>query len=125
VTGTVGDGGPHGERLHPARVGSPRLEGAELAALAAEIPEWRVVAEDGVERLERTFRMPSYRAGLGFTLAVGRLAEAADHHPAILTEFGRVTVRWWTWTVRGLHRNDIVMAAKTDYLFKARQWEAG
>jgi 4a-hydroxytetrahydrobiopterin dehydratase len=47
---------------------------------------------------------------------VGALAEADGHHPALLTEWGQVTVTWWTHKIRGLHRNDFVMAAKTDAL---------
>jgi 4a-hydroxytetrahydrobiopterin dehydratase len=27
-----------------------------------------------------------------------------------------VTVTWWTHKIRGLHRNDFIMAAKTDAL---------
>ena len=121
MTEKVG-GRPRGERLAPCRAETPRLEGADLAALAAAVPWWRLVEQDNIVRLERTSRMPSYPAALGFTAGVGRLAEAADHHPSILTEFGRVTVRWWTWTVRGLHRNDFVMAARTDRLFDGREW---
>ena len=44
------------------------------------------------------------------------LAEAEGHHPALLTEWGRVTVTWWTHKIRGLHRNDFIMAAKTEML---------
>ncbi len=120
-----GAGDPADERLAPCRAETPRLAGAELAGLAAAMPGWRVVEEGGIDRLERTYPMPTYRAALGFTLGVGGLAEAADHHPAIVTEFGRVTVRWWTWTVRGLHRNDVVMAARTDRLFDEREWAGG
>jgi len=50
------------------------------------------------------------------TNRVGALAEAEGHHPALLTEWGRVTVTWWTHKIRGLHRNDFIMAAKTDGL---------
>jgi len=35
---------------------------------------------------------------------------------ALFTEWGRVTVTWWTHKIRGLHRNDFIMAAKTDAL---------
>ena len=28
-----------------------------------------------------------------------------------------LTVTWWTHKIRGLHRNDFIMAAKTDQLF--------
>jgi 4a-hydroxytetrahydrobiopterin dehydratase len=34
-----------------------------------------------------------------------------------LTEWGKVTVTWWTHKIRGLHHNDFIMAAKTDGLY--------
>ena len=46
-----------------------------------------------------------------------RLTEEQDHHPLIITEWGRVTVQWWTHKIKGLHRNDFIMASKTDGLF--------
>ena len=46
--------------------------------------------------------------------SVGEVAEAEGHHPALLTEWGKVTVTWWTHEISGLHRNDFIMAAKTD-----------
>lgn len=72
---------------------------------------------DGVERLERQFRFANFANALEFTIRVGAIAEAEDHHPAILTEWGRVTVGWWTHVVGGLHRNDFIMAAQTDRLY--------
>jgi len=55
---------------------------------------------------------------LGLTKKVGELAEAEGHHPALLTELGRTTVTWWTHKIKGLHRNDFIMAAKTDDLYQ-------
>ena len=52
--------------------------------------------------------------------AIAELAEAEGHHPALLTEWGKVTVSWWTHKIRGLHRNDFIMAAKTDALVAER-----
>ena len=40
----------------------------------------------------------------------------SHHHPAKLTEWSRVTVTLWTHKIRGLHRNDFIMAAKTDQI---------
>ena len=82
--------------------------------LAREVPGWRIVEREGIERLERVFAFPDFVKALAFTNRVGALAEEEGHHPALLTEWGRVTVTWWTHTIRGLHRNDFVMAAKTD-----------
>ena len=61
------------------------------------------------------FQLP---AGLDFTNSVGSLAEAEGHHPRIVTEWGRVGVTWWTHKIRNLHRNDFIMAAKTDKLYE-------
>ena len=79
---------------------------------------WQVVAEAGINRLVRIFKFKNFREALAFTNGVGELAEAAGHHPAILTEWGRVTVSWWTHKIKGLHKNDFIMAARTDNLLK-------
>ena len=34
-----------------------------------------------------------------------------------LTQWGSVTVTWWTHKIGGLHRNDFVMAARTDKIY--------
>src|SRR4029434_3522610 len=67
----------------------------------------------GINRLERLYKFSNFAEALTFTNKVGELAEAEAHHPALLTEWGRVTVAWWTHKIRGLHRNDFIMAAKT------------
>ena len=102
------------ERCVECRADAPRVTGVEMAALKAEIPEWTVVERDGIARLERVFPFANFADALAFTNRVGALAEAAGHHPAITTEWGRVTVGWWTHAIGGLHRNDFIMASKTD-----------
>jgi len=75
-----------------------------------------VVEKDGIKRLERSFDFEDFVGALAFTNNVGELAEREGHHPDILTEWGRVTVSWWTHKIGGLHKNDFIMAAKTDAL---------
>jgi len=104
------------ERCVACRRDSPRVTEPEIAQLKPQIPDWRQVERDGILRLERVFELPSFTDALAFTNRVGALAEEEGHHPAILTEWGRVTVAWWTHKIRGLHRNDFIMAAKTDAL---------
>ena len=106
-----------GERCVPCRGDSPRLTADELASLRPSIPEWTVLERDGGPRLQRVFRFADFAAALAFTARVGALAETEDHHPTLTTAWGRVTVTWWTHAIGGLHRNDVVMAAKTDRLF--------
>jgi 4a-hydroxytetrahydrobiopterin dehydratase len=88
----------------------------EVADLKRQIPDWQLVERDGVAQLERTFHVLTFADALAFTNRVGALAEEEGHHPALLTEWGQVTVTWWTHKIRGLHRNDFIMAAKTDAL---------
>ena len=104
------------EKCVACRGDVPRMTEAEIAELRPTVPGWQVVERDGIARLERTYPFPDFVQALAFTSRVGEIAEAEAHHPAILTEWGRVTVTWWTHKIRGLHRNDFVMAAKTDAL---------
>jgi 4a-hydroxytetrahydrobiopterin dehydratase len=105
-----------GERCVACRRDSPRVTEAEIAELGREVSGWQVLERDGIARLERVFSFPNFADALAFTNRVGALAEEQGHHPALLTEWGRVTVTWWTHKIRGLHRNDFIMAAKTDAL---------
>jgi len=105
-----------GERCVACRRDSPQVTEAEIAELRREIPDWHIVERDGIRRLERLFQVPSFADALALTNRVGALAEEQGHHPALLTEWGGVTVTWWTHKIRALHRNDFIMAAKTDAL---------
>jgi 4a-hydroxytetrahydrobiopterin dehydratase len=96
------------------RADAPRVTEEEITELKLQIPEWQIIERDGVPQLERVFRLRNFAEALAFTNKIGALAESEGHHPAILTEWGRVTVTWWTHKIHGLHRNDFIMAAKTD-----------
>ena len=98
------------------RRGEPTVTDAEIAELQPQVPDWQLREVEGVRRLERTFRFDDFALALAFTNRVGELAEREGHHPALLTEWGRTTVTWWTHKIGGLHRNDFIMAAKTDEL---------
>ncbi len=93
--------------------GEPPVTEAESIELLAQIPEWNIWERE-TKRLERVFTFPDFAQALAFTNKVGALAEEAGHHPALLTEWGKVSVSWWTHAISGLHRNDFIMAAKTD-----------
>jgi 4a-hydroxytetrahydrobiopterin dehydratase len=101
----------------PTRGGEPTLTDEEISDLHPQVPEWQIVERDHKQRLERAFKFKNFVQALQFTNQVGDLAEAEDHHPALLTEWGKVTVTLWTHSIGGLHRNDFIMAAKTDRLY--------
>ncbi len=98
--------------------GAPTVTETEIMALSRSVPEWTVLERDGIMRLERVYRLKNFVAAMAFADAVGKVAEEEGHHPALLTEWGRVTVTWWSHKIRGLHRNDFIMAAKSDLAYQ-------
>ncbi|MEN0039462.1 MAG: 4a-hydroxytetrahydrobiopterin dehydratase [Cellvibrio sp.] len=102
------------------RADSPLMSAEALHDALTELPEWAVESVDGVNQLNRVYRFNNFVNAMTFTQAVGALAEEYGHHPALLTEWGKVKVSWWTHKINGLHENDVIMAAKTEALFLAR-----
>ena len=104
------------QKCEACQAGAPKVSDDELKALMAEIPDWAPVARDGVLQLERVYKFKNFKQAWAFANKVAELAEAEFHHPGILLEWGKVTVTWWTHAIGGLHKNDFIMAAKTDQL---------
>lgn len=102
------------EQCVPCRADSPRLTEAEIAKLHLNTPMWEIASVDGIDQLHRTFDFDTYPDALAYTLRVGQLAEQQDHHPVIITRYKAVTLEWYTHSIKGLHRNDFIMAAKAD-----------
>ena len=103
------------------RADAPKVTDDEKQSLGKEVPGWQVVELDGEEQLQGVFKLKSFAQAQAFTNKVGDLAEAENHHPAILLEYGKVTVRWWTHKIGGLHKNDYIMAARTDAAYEGMQ----
>jgi 4a-hydroxytetrahydrobiopterin dehydratase len=99
------------------RGGVPTLTDAEIEDLLFHVIGWKVNEVDGVKRLERVFEFKNFVEAMDFTNKIAVIAEEQGHHPLIVTEWGRVTVQWWTHKIQGLHRNDFIMAAKTDEVY--------
>jgi len=98
------------------RVGAPLVSQAEIEEYLPQIPDWEIIEIDGIKRLQRQYSFANFVEALAFSNKVGDIAEAEGHHPAILTEWGKVTVTWWSHKIKGLHRNDFIMASRTDDL---------
>ncbi|MDR9438385.1 MAG: 4a-hydroxytetrahydrobiopterin dehydratase [Halomonas sp.] len=106
------------QQCEACSIDAPKVSEAEIEQYRTDIPEWQIVDRDGIMQLERTFKFRNFKQALDFTQRVGEIAEQADHHPAILTEYGKVTVTWWSHKIKGLHRNDFILAARTDEVAK-------
>lgn len=97
---------------------SSQISDGEIAAFKPEIPDWEILQVDGIPRLRRTFKFDNFVNALKFTNAVGETAEEQGHHPLITLTWGQTTVDWWTHDIGGLHKNDFIMAAKSDVLYE-------
>ena len=99
---------------------APQVSDTELAEFMRALPDWAAVSkvEDGtpVLQLVRVFRFKNFKQAMAFSNRLAELAEAEGHHPGIFTEWGKVTVSWWSHSIKGLHKNDFIMAVKTDQL---------
>lgn len=92
----------------------PPATAEEIQVLKTQVPHWDVITEFAELRLQRTYHFLNFKEALAFTNSVGEIAELEGHHPVITTEWGQVTVTWWTHAIGGLHENDFIMAAKCD-----------
>ncbi len=107
-------------KCEACRPGAAAVTRDETEAFMNELSGWEIIQDGKVPMLRRVYRFDDFAKALAFTNEVGRLAEAEDHHPSLVTEWGQVTVTWWTHALPGLHLNDFVMAARCDRLWQAR-----
>jgi 4a-hydroxytetrahydrobiopterin dehydratase len=105
------------QHCSPVGANTPRLKKQAVVDLVTQLPDWRTYEKDAELRLEKVFEFDDFRKAVAFTNQIAQIANEEDHHPAILTEWGKVTVTWWTHKIKGLHQNDFIMAAKTEHLY--------
>lgn len=88
----------------------------QKATFIKELADWDIIKQENTEKLRRIFSFPDFVSALAFTNKVGALAEEYNHHPDILTEWGKTTVTWWSHKIKGLHQLDFALAKKTQEL---------
>ena len=98
------------------RIGAPTVSDTEARELLQQISDWSLIEVDGINQLQRQYKFKNFVLAMAFANELAEISEAEGHHPGILVEWGKVTVTWWSHSIKGLHRNDFVMAAKTDSL---------
>src|SRR5690625_6898840 len=79
------------KQCEPCKAGGPTLSEAEIRDLITELPDWNVDTVNGEQRLSRTFECKDFATAMAFSQKVGELAEQANHHPVLVTEWGKVT----------------------------------
>src|SRR6266498_1074506 len=101
------------ERCTELPAGTPPLSTTDARLLADAIArEWTV----GGAEIRREFTFKTFNAAYGLATRIALLAESQNHHPELEVAWGRLVVRLTTHSVRGLSRNDFIMAARIDRL---------
>jgi 4a-hydroxytetrahydrobiopterin dehydratase len=104
------------QRCEACTGNTPTVGPDEAAALARDIDDaWEVV---GVERLRRRVKTGDFAESMALAVRIGFVAEAEGHHPDLEIGWGRVGIEITTHAVKGLTRNDFILAAKIDRLLR-------
>ena len=85
----------------PCEGGVAKLTSEQVRQYQQAVPQWQV-SEDG-KSLRRSWRALDFGAALDFFNAVGKIAEAEDHHPDLhLTGYRNVTIELSTHALGGI-----------------------
>jgi 4a-hydroxytetrahydrobiopterin dehydratase len=104
------------ERCEACTGATPRIGTDEARELSAQLDAgWRV----GENAIEREFTSKTFNAAFGLATRVALLAESQGHHPDMEVGWGRLLVRFTTHAIKGLSRNDFVMAARVDRIARS------
>ena len=81
------------------------------------IPEgWQVREVEGIGQLVKEYKFKNFVTAMRFTNEIAELAELHNHHPMIISEWGKVTLHWWTHTAKGISALDIKLAQLSNEL---------
>lgn len=98
---------------------SKPVTAAIRAEYMKELSGWKISNSNNIDRLSKSYQFSNFADALNFTNIVGELAELENHHPSLITEWGKVRVVWWTHSINGLFDNDFILAARTDALYQS------
>jgi 4a-hydroxytetrahydrobiopterin dehydratase len=89
-----------------------RLSPEDVTAALNDLPLW----SGGTDGIERTIRLPSFRAAVEAIGMIADVAEEMDHHPDIDLRWTKVRVAVVTHSAGGLTELDVALARRVDAL---------
>lgn len=101
------------ERCIPCEGDVLPLSGTESEPLLKELGDsWKI--KEG--KLLCEFRFKDFAEAIQFVNQVASVAEKESHHPDIHVSFNKVRLELFTHSIKGLSKNDFILAAKIDAL---------
>lgn len=102
------------QKCEACSLDTPPMKGPIVQDLLQQLDPHRKVIDE--TKLERLYRFKNFKDALAFVNQVGDIAEEEGHHPDIELSWGKAKVTLLTHKIKGLSRNDFIMAAKIDKL---------
>jgi 4a-hydroxytetrahydrobiopterin dehydratase len=100
------------EKCHSPGPSEKPLEPDNVRALLKEIPGWILNGDS----IERTFQFHDFVEAMDFVNQAADIANTENHHPDIHISYNKVSLAFSTHKIKGLSRNDFIMASKTSLL---------
>ena len=82
---------------------------------------WVKIEAEGIIKLQKVFSYKNYQQAVQTAQQIADLADAHNHHPLLIVEWGKLTVQWWTHTSKGVSQADFKLARATDELLLAQK----
>ena len=97
----------------PCRGDQPLMEQENIKIMLGSVSGWTKAAGK-IDKIEKVFKFKNFKKAIEFVNKVAEIAEDEGHHPDILIEWNKVTLTLWTHAIKGLFKNDFILAAKID-----------
>ncbi|MBT4878410.1 MAG: hypothetical protein HON42_01160 [Alphaproteobacteria bacterium] len=87
-----------------------------ISMLTTLSSDWSINIEN---KLFTTYKFNDFNEALAYVLRISKIASEQNHHPDISFGWGYVKIILYSHALRGLHKNDFIMARKIDRLRKS------
>ena len=100
---------PFGRKCKPLD-GVPVLAPEQVKCFLLSVPGWSL-DNNGIYK---TYSFDDFHQTMAFLHAVAWVSHVESHHPELVVEYGKCSVRYWTHSLEGLSENDFICASKLD-----------
>ena len=99
-------------KCEPCNGKTPKLNSNEIINYLSKLNNWKV--NDEQEMIFKKFEFKLFKKALNFTNLVGDISEKEGHHPDISFGWGYCLIMIHTHAIKGLSKNDFILASKID-----------
>ena len=92
------------------------LSNTDITLALQQLDGW--MHEPDTAHIRKEWVLDSFQTAIRFIVQVGALAEAADHHPELLSVYTKIVIRLTTHDANGLTHRDVDLAKQIDTMAK-------